>query len=37
MMLADRVHPVRAWLMWAAVRLFGPRFPGKPRIAEEGD
>jgi hypothetical protein len=25
-MRADGVGPRRAWLMWAAVRLFGPRF-----------
>ena len=25
-MRADGVSSVKAWLMWAAVRLFGPRF-----------
>lgn len=24
----DGTHPVVAWLMWAAVRTFGPRFKG---------
>jgi len=27
-MLCDGVGPVQAWLMWAAVRVFGPRFAG---------
>lgn len=25
---ADGCAPIRAWLMWLAVRLFGPRFRG---------
>ena len=27
-MRCDGVGPIQAWIMWAAVRMFGPRFPG---------
>jgi len=27
-MRANGVGPIEAWLRWAAVRLFGPRFKG---------
>ena len=28
-MRCDGVGPIQAWVLWAAVRAFGPRFPGK--------
>ena len=33
-MRCDGVGPIQAWLMWAAVRVFGPRFAGTKETAK---